>query len=282
MNKNFKFIREDGYNIELIEKLKLRGIKIVPVLNKANKILRFVNLSQLKTILPVDAVIMAGGKGERLMPLTKDKPKPMLEISGKPILEHNIDLLSNYGIYNIYISVNYLRDQIKDHFENGSKKDININYIEEEKPLGTLGAIKLFKSYKNADILIMNSDVLTNINLTDFYLSFKENDAEMSIATTSYQVNVPYAVLETEDGHVKSFSEKPTYTYFSNAGIYLIKGSIIDEIPENEFYNATDLINMLIKTNRVVITYPILGYWLDIGKHDDYLKAQVDFKHITF
>jgi dTDP-glucose pyrophosphorylase len=282
MNKNFKFIREGNTSIESINKLQSSGIKIVPVLDRCNKILRFVNLNLLKTILPIDAVIMAGGKGERLMPLTKDKPKPMLEVSGKPILEHNIDLLANYGVYNIHISVNYLSDQIKNYFQDGAEREIKINYIEEEKPLGTLGAVKLYRSYENDDILIMNSDVLTNINLADFYLSFKEKDADMSIATTSYHVNVPYAVLEMENDEVKSFSEKPTYTYFSNAGIYLIKRKLVDEIPDNEFYNATDLIKRLIDTNRVVVTYPILGYWLDIGKHDDYQKAQLDFKHIVF
>ena len=128
----------------------------------------------------------------------------------------------------------------------------------------------------------MNSDLLTNINLADFYNSFKESDADMAIATTSYNVNIPYAVLDVENGRVKSFKEKPTFNYFSNAGIYLIKKDLINEIPENEFYNATDLINQLIKLNRVVITYPILGYWLDVGKHEDYIKAQEDIKHIVF
>jgi NDP-sugar pyrophosphorylase family protein len=128
----------------------------------------------------------------------------------------------------------------------------------------------------------MNSDLLTNINLADFYNSFKESNADMSIATTSYNVNIPYAVLDVENGQVVSFKEKPTYNYFSNAGIYLIKKSLISEIPDNEFYNATDLINKLLELKRVVTTYPILGYWLDVGKHEDYSKAQEDIKHIVF
>jgi dTDP-glucose pyrophosphorylase len=282
MNINFKYIFENEMSFELIDQLKKSSVKIIPVLCEDKKVLRFINVSDIKSFLPLDAVIIAGGRGERLLPLTKDLPKPMLNIGNKPILEHNIDLLSKYGISNIYISVNYLKNCIKDYFDNGTKKNIDIHYIEEELPLGTIGSIKLSNTYKNSDLLIMNSDLLTNINLADFYNSFKESEADMSIATTSYNVNIPYAVLDVENGLVKSFKEKPTFNYFSNAGIYLIKKDLINEIPENEFYNATDLINQLIKLNRVVITYPILGYWLDVGKHEDYIKAQEDIKHIVF
>jgi dTDP-glucose pyrophosphorylase len=282
MNKDFKFINEDQLSIELIADLKRSSVKIIPILDKYNRIVRFVNISEIKSVLPVHAIIMAGGKGERLLPLTLETPKPMLKVNGKPIIEHNIDLLVKYGIGNLHISVNYLKDEIKNYFSNGESKNITINYLDEEKPLGTFGSIKLTNSYKYSDLLIMNSDLLTNINIADFYKSFKDSNADMAIATTSYLVNIPYAVLETENGLVKSFKEKPTYTYFSNAGIYLIKKELIDEIPKNEFYNATDLINKLINTNRIVLTYPILGYWLDIGRHEDYKKANEDFKHVHF
>jgi dTDP-glucose pyrophosphorylase len=282
MNKNFKYILENDISYEVITSLKDSSAKIIPVLTIDKKIQRFINLFELKAILPVDAVIIAGGRGERLLPLTKLIPKPMLSIGEKPILEHNIDFLSKYGITNFHISVNYLKNIIKDYFKNGSNKNIEINYIEENKPLGTIGSVKLSNVYKNNDILIMNSDLLTNINLADFYKSFKESNADMSIATSSYNVNIPYAVLDVENGQVKSFKEKPTYNYFSNAGIYLIKKSLINEIPDNEFYNATDLINKLLELKRTITTYPILGYWLDVGKHEDYSKAQEDIKHIVF
>lgn len=246
MNIDFKYILENDISYELITSLKSSSAKIIPVLTIDRKIKRFINLFELKGILPVDAVIIAGGKGERLLPLTKITPKPMLTIGEKPILEHNIDFLSKYGITNFHISVNYLKNIIKDYFKNGSNKNIQISYIEENEPLGTIGSLKLSNAYKNADILIMNSDLLTNINLADFYNSFKESNADMSIATTSYNVNIPYAVLNVENGQVISFKEKPTYNYFSNAGIYLIKKSLISEIPDNKFYNATDLINKLL------------------------------------
>ncbi len=282
MNKNFKSINEENFTIELIQDLKKSSAKIIPILDNEQRIIRFINIAELKSLLPVHAIIMAGGKGERLLPLTLVKPKPMLEVNGKPIIEHNIDLLSKYGIGNMHISVNYLKEKIKNYFGNGENKNLTIKYLDEEKPLGTFGSVKLTNSYKFQDLLIMNSDLLTNINFEDFYRCFKESNADMAIATTSYQVNIPYAVLETENGIVKSFKEKPTYTYFSNAGIYLIKKELLNEIPDNEFFNATDLINKLINTNRVVLTYPILGYWLDIGRHEDYKKANEDFKHINF
>jgi dTDP-glucose pyrophosphorylase len=282
MNKNFKYILENDISYEVITSLKDSSAKIIPLLTNDKKIQRFINLFELKAILPIDAVIIAGGKGERLLPLTKNTPKPMLCIGKKPILEHNIDFLSQYGITEFHISVNYLKNIIKDYFKNGSNKNIQISYIEEDEPLGTIGSVKLSNAYKNTDILIMNSDILTNINLADFYNSFKESNADMSIATTNYNVNIPYAVLDVENGQVISFKEKPTYNYFSNAGIYLIKKSLINEIPNNQFYNATDLINKLLELKRIVTTYPILGYWLDVGKHEDYSKAQEDIKHIVF
>ena len=200
MNINFKFIFENEMSFELIDQLKKSSVKIIPVLCEDKKVLRFINVSEIKSYLPLDAVIIAGGRGERLLPLTKDLPKPMLNIGDKPILEHNIDLLSKYGISNIYISVNYLKNCIKDFFDNGTKKNLDIHYIEEDQPLGTIGSIKLSNSYKNSDLLIMNSDLLTNINLADFYNSFKESDADMAIATTRYNGTIPYSVLDIENG----------------------------------------------------------------------------------
>lgn len=283
MNRKFRFLKSNQFSFNEIKKLQASSVKVIPILDENLRIKRVINLSVIKSLLPVDAVIMAGGRGERLMPLTKDKPKPMLEISGKPIIERNIDLLATYGIQNMIVTVHYLGDQIKEHLGNGKNKELDISFVNEEKPLGTLGALKYTNEYKHDDIIVMNSDLLTNINFEDFYKTFKEQDADMAIATTGYNITVPYAVLETQNGVVKAFKEKPTYTYFSNAGIYLIKRKYIDElVPHGLFYNATDLISALIGKGKKVIPFPILGYWLDIGRHEDYLKAQEDFKHINF
>lgn len=282
MNTNFKYLQENKFSFDVVVSLKESSVKVIPMIDESFKIKRVVNIGAIKSLLPVDALLMAGGRGERLMPLTANKPKPMLEINGKPILERNIDLLSSYGVHNIYISVFYLADQIISHFGDGAKRGLDIGYLKETKPLGTLGAAGMLKNLKYDDVIVMNSDLLTNINFEDFYKTFKEEDADMAIATTSYNVTVPYAVLETNNGIVHSFREKPTYTYFSNAGIYLIKRKYIEMIQEGSFYNATDMVSDLISIGKKVITYPILGYWLDIGRHEDYAKAQEDIKHMNF
>lgn len=283
MNKDFESLKEDNISIQEIKRIKSKNfLRIIPILSNNNRIIKFINISEIKDFLPLDAVIMAGGKGERLMPLTAYTPKPMLMVSEKPILEHNIDLLSKYGISKIFLSVNYLKEKIINHFSDGSTKGIVIKYLIEDKALGTIGSIKLAKNYNYDDILVMNSDLLTNIDLSDFFNSYKKMNADMAIATTSYNIDVPYAILESKDGFVKSLKEKPKYTFFSNAGIYLISRKLLNIIPDDKFYNATDLINELIRLNKVVINYPILGYWLDIGRHEDFKKAQEDYKHIIF
>jgi len=148
--------------------------------------------------------------------------------------------------------------------------------------LGTLGSVGQIENFENPHILVMNSDLLTNIDYEDFFRSFIESDADMTIATTPYQVKVPYAVLESKDDRIVSFKEKPTYTYYSNAGIYLFKRKYTELIPKNTHFNATDLIEELISQGKKVTHYPILGYWLDIGKPEDYKKAQEDVSKIKF
>ena len=281
MNTDFRFLVENQVSIEKLNEFRKLGILLIPILSQTNEILKIINLSELKSIIPVDAILMAGGKGERLLPLTKETPKPLLEVGGKPIIKRNIELLTSYGITNLILSVNYLAYKIIDQIGNFDD-DIKISYIIEDKPLGTLGALSLTKNFQHETVVIMNADILTNINFEDFYKYFMLEKADMAIATMSYKVNIPYAVLETHENNIKSFKEKPTYTYFSNAGIYLIKRELINEIPFNEYYNATDLISKLLDLNKKVISYPILGYWLDIGRHEDFEKAQIDINHITF
>jgi NDP-sugar pyrophosphorylase family protein len=233
-------------------------------------------------MIPADVFIMAGGKGERLMPLTKDTPKPMLPVGDKPMMEHTVNHLKKYGIKNIYMCVNYLKHVIQDYFGDGSDRKLSIKYVCEDKPLGTLGALKLAGETEHDYILLMNSDILTNIDLNGFFKTFIKSGADMAVATSSYHVDVPYGVLEVDgDNLVNSLKEKPRYTYYSNAGIYLIKKELLSLVPENEFYNVTDLMDKLISANKKLVSYPILGYWLDIGKHDDYRKAQEDIKYFS-
>lgn len=277
------FILERNLHLADIADLKKRHFLIIPILNDDHIIIDVLNLRINYSAIPADVIIMAGGRGQRLMPLTIDTPKPMLHVGDKPILEHTIDRLVKFGIKNIHISVNYLADKIKNHFKDGRAKNVSIEYICEDKPLGTLGSIKLADSFENDYIMVMNSDILTNIDFAAFFQAFIKSGGDMAVATTSYQVEVPYGVLEVDgENFVNSLKEKPSYTYYSNAGIYLAKKELINLVPDNQFFNVTDLMELLIKNGKKLMSYPLIGYWLDIGKHEDFKKAQEDIKYINF
>jgi dTDP-glucose pyrophosphorylase len=283
MNTSFRSVKENQFTIADIDRVKKLGIKLLPVVDSHNRILRVINFDKQNSLLPLDCIVMAGGEGQRLRPLTEKTPKPLLKIGDKPIIEHVLDRLSQNGIRQIVISVNYLGQQISDHLKNGEDRDQYIRYVHEPRMMGTIGSVSLIEHpYSHQHVLIMNSDLLTNIDLEEFYREFIDKDADMSVACTPYNVNIPYAILDTHNEQIKGLNEKPTLTYYSNAGIYLVKKELLQLIPKDSFYNATDFIELLIQQNKKVVYYPILGYWLDIGKMDDFYKAQEDIKHIRF
>ncbi len=277
-----KFIRKGAFDLKEVIALREQNFKVIPVLNGEDRVINVVNFRFQKSYLPVDAIIMAGGRGQRLMPLTDNCPKPLLKVGDKPIMEHNLDRLIKYGIDDFWFSVRYLGKQIEAYFENGSERNVHINYVYEDMPLGTIGAISKISNLKHEVVLLTNSDILTNLDYEDFYVNFINSEADLGVVTIPYEVSIPYAVLETANGHVVDFKEKPTYTYYSNGGIYLMKKSVIDLIPKDAFFNATDLMEKLISMKKKVFSYPLRGYWLDIGKHDDFEKAQKDIKLIKF
>jgi len=223
---------------------------------------------------------MAGGRGERLLPLTKNTPKPLLKIGHKPIIEHVIDRLIKFGIEKIYITINYLGEQIVDYFGDGSSKGIQIEYIWEKKPLGTAGALSLINDFNFDHVLLMNSDLFTNVNFEDLYLKVINDNATMGIASVPYTVNIPYAIFDLDGDNIRSFKEKPNKTHYANAGIYIFETKYCKMIPKNTFYNITDLIDKLILQNKKIIHDPIVGYWIDIGRIDDYNYANEIATHI--
>lgn len=273
------FIELEKYNINDLDNYRERNLKIIPILNAEGHVTEILNFRVQRSLLPLDAIIMAGGEGRRLRPLTENTPKPLLKIGGKPIIEHCIDRLKLYGVKNIYISVKYLGQQLVDYLGDGSNKELNIQYIWEDEPLGTIGALSLIDQSLKDHVLVMNSDILTNIDFEDFYRDHMEKEADMSVASIPYKINIPYAVLETNGHRILSFEEKPTYTYYSNGGIYLLHKEIIKSIPRAEKYNATDLMTDVINRGMKLVNYPLLDYWLDIGRHEDFERAQEDFKH---
>jgi dTDP-glucose pyrophosphorylase len=281
MNKQFRSVFSHSLKQGDIKSYKESSVDLLPVLHADGSIESILDLKAYQTIIPASAFIMAGGRGERLRPLTDTIPKPLLRVGDKPILEHNMDRLMRYGIEEFYISIRYLGDAIRQYFGDGRRKGIRIHYVDELQPLGTAGALSLADTFENDTILLMNSDLLTTLDFADFYEHFLSTDADISAASIPYTVNVPYGVFELGDQHdVVSLKEKPVYTYYSNAGIYLLKRSMIELIPSQKLYNATDLITDGIKHQKKVVNFPILGYWLDIGKQEDFLKAQLDIKHL--
>jgi dTDP-glucose pyrophosphorylase len=278
---NPKFIRKGDNNIEKIISYREEYYRILPVLDDQDKVVNVINFRNTKSYLPVDAVIMAGGRGQRLRPLTDTTPKPLLKVGDKPIMEYNLDRLASYGINDFWVSVNYLGEKIEAYFGNGKDKNIRIEYLWESFPMGTIGAVSQIKNFEHDYVLVTNSDLLTNVDYEHFFLEFIKQDADLAVLTIPYQVNIPYAVLETEDSAIKSFKEKPTYTYYSNGGIYLMKREVLKYVPKSSFFNSTDLMEMLIKQKLKVISYPFFGYWLDIGKHEDFQKAQIDLKQLS-
>lgn len=282
MNKDFIHLIHGDYNREKLAMIKSRNLHLVPVLNADGTIFKVINFHETHTILPVDAVIMAGGKGKRLLPLTATTPKPLLKIGKVPILDYNLKLLKSFGIQNITLSVNYLSDQIKNHVGNGSAMDLSVDYVHENAEMGTIGSVGLVDHFDHDYILVMNSDLLTTINLEAMFNDLLEANADMIVATTGYRVEVPYGVVETKDSIITGLKEKPTYTYYSNAGIYIFKKEMLSFIPKGQFFNATDLIQQLLDAKKKVMNHPITGYWLDIGKHDDYAQAQRDVEHLSF
>jgi dTDP-glucose pyrophosphorylase len=279
---NPKCIVKNEYNLSDIIEYRKNNFKIIPVIDEQKRIVNVINFRLIKSYLPVDAIVMAGGRGERLRPLTDTIPKPLLKVGDKPIIEHNLNRLISYGVDDFWITLKYLGSQVKEYFKNGEEQGVHIHYIEETEPLGTVGAAKQAVGLKHDTVLLTNSDLLTNIDYEDFYLHFINSNADFSVVTIPYNVTIPYAVLETQNEEVINFKEKPTYTYFSNGGIYLMKKEVLEMIPANQFFNTTDLMERLISQGKKVVSYPHRGYWLDIGKHEEYQKAQEDIKHIKF
>lgn len=280
MNKKIQFINERSDNITYeLRLIKSKGIQLIPLLNNDKKLVRIFNLREIQSYLPIDAVLMAGGKGERLRPWTEKTPKPLLPLGNKILIDHNIDRLISYGIEHISVTCNYLKEQIYDHFKE-PRSGIRINCVTEPNFLGTIGSIKYIKTFYNDTVLVMNSDLFTNINYEDFYLHFKKHNADMSVAAVPYTVSVPYGIMELDGRNLKGMVEKPTYNYFANAGIYLIKKTMLNLIPENEYFHATDLMDKILKQKGKIIRFPINGTWIDIGNPQEYQKAQELVKNI--
>lgn len=225
----------------------------------------------------MEAVIMAGGFGKRLYPLTQDTPKPMLPVGDRPLLEHTVEQMKNAGIGTVHITTHFAAEKIRGYFGDGERMGISVNYVKEEKPLGTAGALGALRRSKRR-LLVINGDILTGVDFTRLQQFHVEHGALLTVGLRQYDFEVPYGVVECEGVEVRAIREKPRYEFFVNAGIYLIEPAALEYIPESEVFHMTDLISALTASGRPVAGFPIVEYWLDIGKPADYEQAQKDME----
>jgi dTDP-glucose pyrophosphorylase len=263
----------------IIKKAIQNHIYQIPIVDDNNVL---VDVEDLATLLinknrKNKVILMAGGLGTRLAPLTNDTPKPLLKVGTKPILETIIENFANYGFTDIIISVNYKADMIKEYFKDGSRFGVNIEYIQEAKRLGTAGALSLLKQKPKEPFFVMNADLLTNVNFTHLLDFHSFGNAVATMCVREFQYQVPYGVVETKKDKIISIKEKPINKFFVNAGIYLLSPSVLEYIPKDEFYDMPTLFEKLINQNKQTLSFPIHEYWLDIGQHNDFIQANNEY-----
>ncbi len=277
LNKNPLVVSSNISEIEAHNLMISNQVFHLPVVDKSGKVIALHVAEQLCKTSPKEEsiLIMAGGKGKRLLPLTANKPKPMLPIGGKPILEHIINKAKYEGFINIFISINYLAEQIIEYFGDGSEFGVNIKFIKEEFPLGTAGCMaKLPNETKDKPLVITNGDVVTDVAFGDLLKFNLTNKSDATMAVRSNEWQCPYGVIKSKGHSLISLEEKPVYIHQVNAGIYILQPSVLNLLENNEYIDMTDLILKAKDKGLNIDIYPLHESWIDIGKHDDYLKAQ--------
>lgn len=259
----------------LLAMMRERSVRQIPLLDSEGRPVDVVTFNDLleNPPMPLQAVIMAGGFGKRLRPLTDDLPKPMLPVNGRPVMERIVEQLRDSGISQINVSTHYMPEKIAGHFGDGRSFGVAINYVSEDRPLGTGGALGLMPRPTETQ-LVVNGDVLTEVDFRTMLLYHREHGADMTVGVSQYRFQVPYGTLEVEGPSVRALREKPELMFLINAGIYLLEPAAYDFIPAGQAFNMTDLIQRLLDAKHRVVGFPILGRWLDIGQLADYEMAQ--------
>lgn len=262
-----------------VKLLKQHNILHLPLLDEQGRVADLVRLEDFvpDQALPIQAVVMAGGEGNRLRPLTGDLPKPMMPVANRPLMEIIIQQLRDAGIKRVHVTTHYQAEKITEHFGDGRDFGIELAYVTEDRPLGTAGALGLMDRLQET-LLVINGDILTQVDFRTMLKFHREHHADLTVAVRQYDLRVPYGVVECEGVSVRRLAEKPSLNFFVNAGIYLLEPSVHRYIPNGERFDMTDLIQRLLDAGRPVVSFPIWEYWLDIGKPADYKQAQEDIK----
>ncbi|QZY54313.1 nucleotidyltransferase family protein [Crassaminicella profunda] len=255
-----------------------KAVKEIPIVDDNNILVDMISIHEI--LLPDGkenpVIIMAGGLGTRLKELTQEVPKPMLKVGQDPMLQHIINNFKQYGYNKILLSVNYKAEIIENYFQDGYAHGVKIAYIKERKRLGTAGGIRLAKEYINAPFFVINGDIFTNLNMENMMDFHVENGFDITVGTRKHSFQIPYGVMQVEDNHITELQEKPVINYFINAGVYCLNPNLLEYIPQDEYFEITDLINTCIKNGKKVGSYEIDEYWMDIGRLEDYNKVNQD------
>jgi len=283
MNKNPKFTKKGQLSRNAIFQRMLKdSIRQMPIVDQDGRVLEVVLMDEFiqSEVKQNRAVILAGGLGSRLKPLTDHTPKPLLKIGDRSILDIMIENFVNQGFQDLVVSVNYKSDMIKDHLGDGQNYGCSINYLEEPSPLGTAGPLALMDKAQNEEpILLINGDILTRINFSSLLQFHKTHNADLTVCLKEYEIQVPYGVVRVDEGNFKvdGIDEKPVQKFFVNAGIYAINPKVLEQIPKNDRFDMPDLMRVLREKGFNVVGYPVQEYWLDIGKMEDYKRAQFEY-----
>ena len=272
-----------GDTKESILKIALaKKLHKIPLVDELGKLVGIEDIEDI--IKPVGktnrVILMVGGLGTRLRPLTQDTPKPMLKVGNKPILQTIVEKFAEYGFVNITMCVNFNASIIRDYFGDGREFGVNIDYVLEEKRMGTAGALSLLKERPSEPFFVMNGDLLTNVNFEHIFNYHTLNKATATMCVREYDYEVPYGVVKMNDNKITAISEKPVQKFFVSAGIYMLSPEILDLIPQDEFYDMPTLFEKAIAQNKNVISFPIHEYWIDIGRLEEYQKANEEYAKI--
>jgi dTDP-glucose pyrophosphorylase/CBS domain-containing protein len=262
---------------ELIAQLRETGVSHIPLVNDDGQVEKLVALDDLlqQDELALQAVVMAGGRGSRLHPLTEELPKPMLPVGDQPLMERIIRQLGDAGVRQVSVTTHYRADKITDYFGSGGQFGVNLSYVTEDRQLGTAGGLALMPPPEST-LLVMNGDILTRMDFRAMVAFHRQHNAMITVAVRKYELQVPYGVVESEGVIVRRLVEKPIQSFFVNAGIYLLEPAAHRLIPKHQHFDMTDLIREAIALGLTVASFPIWEYWRDIGHHQDYVQAQED------
>ncbi|SCG83149.1 putative mannose-1-phosphate guanyltransferase [Proteiniborus sp. DW1] len=282
MNRNPITIRENKNKKNILEIFKINKIRHLPIVDDAGHVIGIHRIDDLLHTSKKEnwIILMAGGLGSRLRPLTDNCPKPMLLIGEKPLLEITLNQLREQGFYRFCFSINYKGKKIKDYFGDGSKWGVEIYYIHEEIPLGTAGSLSLFQVETDSPIIVINADILTKVNFEQLVNFHIERQAEATIAVRSFDFQVPYGVVKINQDTLIGFEEKPVFTNFINAGIYVLNPSVLCKIPRNSYYDMNQLFEIMLSNNEKISVFPVREYWMDIGRIEDFNQAKFDFNEV--